>query len=147
MYSRLRVAAASWLLLCTTAVAADPVADAYAAQDALVRSWDRNERIAGYKSAFGSAALQQRFGLDGPASAVLPASAQRCTDVASDCVVALEGYQRAALEVEIALRLGCDLTQPPDSASTLLACIAPRAPGSGHGCSGCNNTGGLRWRR
>lgn len=102
-------------------VSPDPFADALARQQALVAAWPARERVAGFKSAFNTPQMQQRFGLDRPAFAVLPASAERCAGLSAGCTVSREGYRRMVLEIEVALRLGAAITQPLADEAALLA--------------------------
>lgn len=101
----------------------DRLAEALARQHALVAAWPAGERVAGYKSAFNSPQMQQRFGLDRPAFAVLPASAERCAGLAAGCAVSREGYERMMMEIEVAFRLGAAVTQPLADEAALLAHI------------------------
>jgi 2-keto-4-pentenoate hydratase len=102
---------------------ADRLAEARARQQALVAAWPASERVAGYKSAFNSPQMQQRFGLDRPAFAVLPASAERCAGLAAGCAVSRAGYGRMVMEIEVAFRLGAAVTQPLADEAALLARI------------------------
>jgi len=99
----------------------DTLAEALARQRTLVATWPAGERVAGFKSAFNSPQMQQRFGLDRPAFAVLPASAERCAGLAAGCTVTREGYRRMVLEIEVAFRLGAAVTQPLADEAALLA--------------------------
>ncbi len=99
------------------------LAEAMARQQVLVAAWPAGERVAGFKSAFSSPQMQQRFGLDRAAFAVLPASAERCAGQATGCTVSREGYERMVLEIEVALRLGAAVTQPLADEAALLARI------------------------
>jgi len=99
------------------------LAEAMARQQVLVAAWPAGERVAGFKSAFNSPQMQQRFGLDRAAFAVLPASAERCAGQATGCTVSREGYERMVLEIEVALRLGVAITQPLADEAALLAHI------------------------
>lgn len=120
------------LCLWATGVLAAPatgkLAEAEAAQDRLVRAWPTGERIAGYKSAFTSPAMQQRFGLAAPAMAVLPASGERCRARAEPCVVDFAGYRQPVIELEIALQLATDITEAPDSVMAMLPYIGGVMP-------------------
>jgi len=99
----------------------DLVGAALTRQQALVAAWPAGERVAGFKSAFASRELQQRFGLDRPAFAVLPASAERCAGLTDGCTVTRDGYRRMVLEIEVAFRLGVAVTQPLADEAALLA--------------------------
>ena len=119
---------AAWFCLAAGATALraappDRLAEALARQQALVAAWPAGERVAGYKSAFNSPQMQQRFGLDRPAFAVLPASAERCAGLSAGCAVSREGYRRMVLEIEVALRLGAAITQPLADEAALVAHI------------------------
>lgn len=120
----LLVAACICLAAGATALRAAPpdrLAEALARQQTLVAAWPAGERVAGYKSAFNSPQMQQRFGLDRAAFAVLPASAERCAGLAAGCTISREGYRRMVLEIEVALRLGAPITQPLADEAALLA--------------------------
>jgi len=119
---------AAWFCLAAGASASgdappDRLAEAQARQQALVAAWPGRERVAGFKSAFNSPQMQQRFGLDRPAFAVLPASAERCAGAAGGCTVPRAGYRRMVLEIEVAFRLGAAVTQPLADEAALLARI------------------------
>ena len=115
--------ALAWFCLAAGVAVADPLAEAMARQQALVAAWPVGERVAGFKSAFNSPQMQQRFGLDRAALAVLPASAERCAGQAAGCTVSRAGYERMVLEIEVALRLGAAITQPLADEAALLARI------------------------
>ena len=93
---------------------------AQAQQRALVAAWPAVERVAGFKAAFNSPALQQRFGLGRPAFAAPPASAARCAGAATGCAVSRAGYKRMVLEIEVALRLGAAIDAPLADEAALL---------------------------
>lgn len=114
---------AAWFCLAAGVAMADPLAAAMARQQVLVAAWPASESVAGFKSAFNSPQMQQRFGLDRAAFAVLPASAERCAGQAVGCTVSRAGYERMVLEIEVALRLGAAVTQPLADESALLAHI------------------------
>jgi len=107
---------------------ADALAGAMQRQQALVRAWPAGERIAGYKIAFNTPGMQRRFGLSRPAVAVLPASAERCPERTVPCVVSRDGESRPVVEVEIALRLGSDVTRPLADETELLAYLDAAMP-------------------
>lgn len=96
---------------------------AYAVQQRLVAGWAASDAVAGYKSAFGSQALQQRFGLRGPAIAVLSASGVRRAEGTDPVSITLGGYRRPMLETEVALRIGAPLSRAPETPAGLLPFI------------------------
>jgi 2-keto-4-pentenoate hydratase len=96
---------------------------AYAVQGRLVAGWAATDGIAGYKSAFGSRALQQRFGLEQSATAVLPLSGLLQADGAEPVSIALGDYRQPMLETEVALRIGAPLSRAPATPAGLLPFI------------------------
>jgi 2-keto-4-pentenoate hydratase len=109
-------------------VAVDALAGAMERQRTLVRAWPAGERVAGYKIAFNTPELQRRFGLDRPAVAALPASAERCAAPRTPCVVAREREGRPVVEAEIALRLRSAITRPLAGESELLEHVDAALP-------------------
>jgi 2-keto-4-pentenoate hydratase len=99
--------------------------DAYRVQHALIeRHVARGDRVVGYKAAFTSEGMQQKFGLAEPLLGTLLGS--RSFDESAPTPVA--GYVEAILEPEIAIQLSMDLPGPGVSRRDALAAVGGYLP-------------------
>ncbi|HXJ84491.1 MAG TPA: fumarylacetoacetate hydrolase family protein [Candidatus Methylomirabilis sp.] len=104
------------------ALRAAPLEDAYRIQDALHRMMTERGRgkIAGWKVALTSKAMQQLTGMDQPAAGALFST----VILPSPARVALSNYHHLGVEFEVAVRLGDDL--PAHSGPWTRASVADR---------------------
>jgi 2-keto-4-pentenoate hydratase len=101
------------------------VEEAYRVQAELMRRRVRQgDRIAGYKAALTSKAMQQREGIDSPVLGTLLASRGR----SEDGPVSLAGFLKGTLEPEVGVVLARDLAGPGVTPQSALAAIAGYVP-------------------
>lgn len=92
------------------------LADAYAIQKEYVARILETDAIGGYKAAMVGAAGQERRGLDGPVTGVVPASGVRWAE--SDVVYDLSAFPNMKVETEIGYVFSKPVTRPlPDEAA------------------------------
>jgi 2-oxo-3-hexenedioate decarboxylase/2-keto-4-pentenoate hydratase len=126
-------------------IASASIEDAYAMQEALQALFiPERGPIAGYKIALTTPVMQQLMGIDHSiAGAIFSKTVHR-----SPTTLRHADYTRIAVECEIAIRLGADLTPrakpyaADDVANAIEACMASIELIEDHGCDGYKRVGG-----
>jgi 2-keto-4-pentenoate hydratase len=96
------------------------VAQAYAIQRDFVALRTGNAQVVGYKVGLTSPAMQAQCGLDAPVSGVIT----RANVLHGPATLVLADFMRLGIEIEIAVRLKCDVA-PGDDVASAVEAIAP----------------------